>query len=204
MSVHVMPSRPAPMPSAPQNNSLSMLAEAARPSTSTDNDTPPASSTNFDSAQSEDEVAAPTTTDATTKPQVPYHQLDGAHGADADSDAQNLSESSGAETEEPDAKRLRPQELPSQTIAAPTTTPAVATKPAAPKSDNSDELNSDLDDEDDVAAELDDENINDLILCQYEKINRVRSRWRGVLRAGTININGLEYAFSKATMDFEW
>lgn len=69
---------------------------------------------------------------------------------------------------------------------------------------NGDELGSDLDDEDELAEDVDDENIADLILCQYEKISRVRTRWRGVLRAGVIHVNGSDFAFSRATVDFNW
>lgn len=67
-----------------------------------------------------------------------------------------------------------------------------------------DELGSDLDDEDEDEAAVDDENIEDLILCQYEKISRVRTRWRGVLRAGIIHINRADYCFSRANNDFDW
>lgn len=67
-----------------------------------------------------------------------------------------------------------------------------------------DELGSDLDDEEEGDEAADDENINDLVLCQYEKISRVRTRWRGVLRSGIVHINNRDYCFSKANMDFEW
>lgn len=67
-----------------------------------------------------------------------------------------------------------------------------------------DELGSDLDDEDEDVADAVEENVTDLALCQYEKITRVRNRWRGVLRAGIVHINGRDYCFSRANMDFDW
>lgn len=80
--------------------------------------------------------------------------------------------------------------------------------PQAPESNKrsraEDELGSDLDDEEDDLNGGDDENINDLILCQYEKINRVRTRWRGVLRAGIVHIENADYCFSRANTDFDW
>lgn len=80
----------------------------------------------------------------------------------------------------------------------------VATPEERSLPDAADELGSDLDDEDELNDEVDDENISDLILCQYEKISRVRTRWRGVLRAGIIHIGGSDFAFSRATTDFDW
>lgn len=75
-------------------------------------------------------------------------------------------------------------------------------KRTRPESDN--ELGSDLDDSDDDIKEGEDESINDLILCQYEKISRVRTRWRGVLRAGIIHIGQSDYCFSRANADLDW
>jgi transcription initiation factor TFIIA large subunit len=85
--------------------------------------------------------------------------------------------------DQPDAKRIKSEGA--------TTTP-------------NDELGSDLDDEDELEGEVDDENITDLILCQYEKISRVRTRWRGVLRAGIIHIGGSDFCFSRSNTDFDW
>ncbi len=51
---------------------------------------------------------------------------------------------------------------------------------------------------------MDNEKTDDLILCQYEKISRVRTRWRGILRSGIVHINHADYCFSKATTDFDW
>lgn len=75
---------------------------------------------------------------------------------------------------------------------------------AAAIDEGGDELGSDLDDEEDEGEVQIAENVANLTLCQYEKITRVRNRWRGVLRAGIVHINGRDYCFSRANMDFDW
>lgn len=75
-----------------------------------------------------------------------------------------------------------------------------------------DEINSDLDDEDDeddndVDAEGYDESgtmDENVVLCQYEKVNRTRNKWRCVFKSGIIHVNGQDYVFSKANGEFEW
>ncbi|KAI9094315.1 transcription factor IIA, alpha/beta subunit-domain-containing protein [Phlyctochytrium arcticum] len=67
--------------------------------------------------------------------------------------------------------------------------------------DNEDGIGSDLDDED-----SDDENVDvsHIILCQYEKVNRVKNKWKCTLKDGIITVNGRDYVFNKAQGDFEW
>ncbi|KAJ3021628.1 transcription factor IIA subunit alpha [Thoreauomyces humboldtii] len=67
--------------------------------------------------------------------------------------------------------------------------------------DNEDGINSELDDDD-----SDDENYNaqHLILCQYEKVNRVKNKWKCTLKDGIITVNGRDYVFNKANGEFEW
>jgi hypothetical protein len=52
----------------------------------------------------------------------------------------------------------------------------------------------------------DDENAptDHLILCQYEKVSRIKNKWKCILKDGVVNINGRDYMFSRATGDFEW
>lgn len=71
-------------------------------------------------------------------------------------------------------------------------------------SSSSDELGSDLDDPTDSVNEMDGDAIRDLILCQYEKVHRVRARWRCILRAGIVHLGRRDYCFSKANTDFDW
>lgn len=53
---------------------------------------------------------------------------------------------------------------------------------------------------------LDDENVktDHMILCQYEKVTRIKNKWKCVLKDGIVNINGKDYIFNRATGDFEW
>lgn len=69
------------------------------------------------------------------------------------------------------------------------------------------EINSDLDDsdEDDDDDDDDDELENGMImLCLYDKVQRVKNKWKYVLKDGIANINGKDYLFSKATGESEW
>lgn len=83
---------------------------------------------------------------------------------------------------------------------------------------DSDAINSELDDSDD--DDDDDENDNDqefadgdgagndieqnIMLCLYDRVQRVRNRWKCSLKDGLMNINGKDYVFQKATGDSEW
>jgi len=62
------------------------------------------------------------------------------------------------------------------------------------------ELGSDLDD-DDGDEEPDTEHI---VLCQYEKVTRVKNKRKANLKDGIMHINGKDYVFSKATGEFDW
>ncbi|KAF9897218.1 transcription factor IIA subunit alpha, partial [Lobosporangium transversale] len=61
-------------------------------------------------------------------------------------------------------------------------------------------LGSDLDDSDN---DMDDESDN-IVLCQYDKVSRTKSKWKCVLKDGIMLINGRDYLFHKANGDFEW
>ncbi|KAG0349560.1 hypothetical protein BG004_004413 [Podila humilis] len=62
------------------------------------------------------------------------------------------------------------------------------------------ELGSDLDDsEDDMDEELD--NIG---LCQYDKVSRTKNKWKFVLKDGILLINGRDYLFHKANGDCDF
>ena len=63
-----------------------------------------------------------------------------------------------------------------------------------PKVHDDDEINSDLDDSDDGvddAGSNDDEN-TDIILCTYEKVQRVKNKWKCTLRDGMLSTSGKE------------
>ncbi|KAF8925942.1 transcription factor IIA, alpha/beta subunit [Dissophora ornata] len=61
-------------------------------------------------------------------------------------------------------------------------------------------LGSDLDDSD---GDMDDESDN-IVLCQYDKVSRTKSKWKCVLKDGVMLINGRDYLFGRAAGDFEW
>ncbi|KAI0109265.1 transcription factor IIA, alpha/beta subunit [Nemania sp. FL0031] len=68
-----------------------------------------------------------------------------------------------------------------------------------------DAINSDLDDPDDNVEENDDdEEGGQIMLCMYDKVQRVKNKWKCVLKDGVLNVNGKDYVFHKATGEFEW
>ncbi|QPG77177.1 hypothetical protein FOA43_004583 [Brettanomyces nanus] len=73
---------------------------------------------------------------------------------------------------------------------------------------DSDEINSDLDDpedEDDINSDEDNDDPEaNIMLCLYDRVQRVRNRWKCNLKDGIANIDGRDYAFQKATGDSEW
>lgn len=81
---------------------------------------------------------------------------------------------------------------------------------------DSDAINSDLDDSDDEDENDGDENGDfdgdsggndieqNIMLCLYDRVQRVRNRWKCSLKDGLMNINGKDYVFQKATGDSEW
>ena len=73
-----------------------------------------------------------------------------------------------------------------------------------------DDLGSDLDsDNDSQKSTISDTKAlqtlqNNFILCQYEKVSRTRNKWKCVLRDGIVHIDDYDYAFNRATAEFEW
>ncbi|KAG0241934.1 transcription factor IIA subunit alpha [Actinomortierella wolfii] len=61
-------------------------------------------------------------------------------------------------------------------------------------------LGSDLDDSD---GDVDEETDN-IVLCQYDKVSRTKSKWKCVLKDGIMLINGRDFLFHKANGDLEW
>ncbi|XP_044740899.1 transcription initiation factor IIA subunit 1 isoform X2 [Chrysoperla carnea] len=63
-----------------------------------------------------------------------------------------------------------------------------------------------LNSEDDVSEEdptdlFDTENV---VVCQYDKINRSRNKWKFYLKDGIMNLDGKDFIFQKITGDAEW
>ncbi|KAI1323216.1 transcription factor IIA, alpha/beta subunit [Xylariaceae sp. FL0255] len=68
-----------------------------------------------------------------------------------------------------------------------------------------DAINSDLDDpEDNIEGDDDDEDAGQIMLCMYDKVQRVKNKWKCVLKDGVLNVNGKDYVFHKATGEYEW
>lgn len=69
-------------------------------------------------------------------------------------------------------------------------------------SDDDEDLNSD-DDDDDVDAEQEPDT-NDLMLCQYEKITRVKNKRKCTLSHGIMHLNGQDFVFQKAIGEIDF
>jgi len=55
--------------------------------------------------------------------------------------------------------------------------------------------------EEDPSELFDTENV---VVCQYDKINRCKNRWKFHLKDGIMNLNGRDYVFQKSSGDAEW
>jgi len=65
--------------------------------------------------------------------------------------------------------------------------------------DDDEELGSDLDDEDEAEPDTD-----HLVLCQFEKVTRIKNKRKVNLKDGVMHLNGRDTLFHKATGEFEW
>jgi len=78
---------------------------------------------------------------------------------------------------------------------------------ARPAPSNDEEIGSDLDDSDDDDVVDDPEGDDaglDSVLCTWDKVQRVKNKWKCVLKDGIMHVNGKDYLFSKCTGEFEW
>lgn len=77
---------------------------------------------------------------------------------------------------------------------------------AADDEDDEDAINSDLDDPEDDTNQIndDDDDNGDSILCTYDKVQRVKNKWKCTLKDGVLNANGKEWLFHKGNGEFEW
>lgn len=69
--------------------------------------------------------------------------------------------------------------------------------------EDEDGLGSDLDDDDEEQVDGVD-TTNNRMLCQFERVNRSRNKWKCILTDGIASIDGQEYVFHKAQCDFEF
>ncbi|GAA5913712.1 transcription initiation factor IIA large subunit [Sporobolomyces salmoneus] len=76
--------------------------------------------------------------------------------------------------------------------------------------DDEDAINSDLDssedelDEEAEAAAQGEDQGGDIVIALYEKVQRVKNKWKVTLKDGLISVNGKDYLFSKCNGEFEW
>lgn len=71
--------------------------------------------------------------------------------------------------------------------------------------DDENAINSDLDDSgDELHKDDDDDDEVDSMLCTYDKVQRVKNKWKCTLKDGVLSANGKEYLFHKAQGEFEW
>jgi transcription initiation factor TFIIA large subunit len=88
---------------------------------------------------------------------------------------------------------------PSQQYAPHSSHPSLP-QPAATGTEPDDEaINSDLDDPDSDGSEDIEEGVGetDIMFCTYDKVARVKNKWKCVLKDGMVHINGRDYLFSK-------
>ncbi|KAJ7346851.1 transcription factor IIA alpha/beta subunit [Mycena albidolilacea] len=71
---------------------------------------------------------------------------------------------------------------------------------------DSEAINSDLDDSDTEDEDIEDgAGANtDIVFCTYDKVARVKSKWKCILKDGMIHANGKDYLFSRCTGEFDW
>ncbi|RMZ76223.1 hypothetical protein DV738_g5056, partial [Chaetothyriales sp. CBS 135597] len=80
----------------------------------------------------------------------------------------------------------------------------------APGDDDDDEvdenaINSDLDDPEDAADDIEGEDTTgNVMLCTYDKVQRVKNKWKCTLKDGIMSIDGQDYLFHKGQGEFEW
>ncbi|CCU81453.1 unnamed protein product [Blumeria hordei] len=69
-----------------------------------------------------------------------------------------------------------------------------------------DAINSDLDDPDEGLNEEDEEEdgMGHIMLCMYDKVQRVKNKWKCVMKDGVLTVNNKEYVFHKASGEYEW
>ncbi|KAF8160702.1 transcription factor IIA, alpha/beta subunit [Crassisporium funariophilum] len=101
-----------------------------------------------------------------------------------------------------------PSPPPSGAFAPRTSHPSLP-QPAPPQltAHDSEAINSDLDDSDTEGEDEEEEGAageTDIVFCTYDKVARVKNKWKCILKDGMIHINGKDYLFAKCTGEFEW
>ncbi|XP_043697756.1 transcription initiation factor IIA subunit 1-like [Telopea speciosissima] len=85
-------------------------------------------------------------------------------------------------------------------------TPAVGTQNEVVEGDDDDDepLNENDDDDVDDVDEEEEPNTHHLVLAQFDKVTRTKSRWKCTLKDGIMHINNKDVLFTKATGEFDF
>ncbi|KAM7496508.1 hypothetical protein LguiA_020922 [Lonicera macranthoides] len=84
-------------------------------------------------------------------------------------------------------------------------TPAAVTQNEVVDDDDDEPLNENDDDDDlDDVDQGEDLNTQHLVLAQFDKVTRTKSRWKCILKDGIMHINNKDILFNKATGEFEF
>ncbi|XP_054814104.1 transcription initiation factor IIA large subunit-like [Prosopis cineraria] len=87
----------------------------------------------------------------------------------------------------------------------PVSTPAlVAQNEAVDDDDDEPPLNENDDDELDDVDQGEDQNTQHLVLAQFDKVTRTKSKWKCILKDGIMHINNKDILFNKATGEFDF
>jgi len=75
--------------------------------------------------------------------------------------------------------------------------------------DKRSEIKKEKDGDEDLGSDLDDEEgeepqTENIILCQFEKVTRIKNKRKCNLKAGVMHLNGRDYLFNRANGEFEW
>ncbi|KZP34422.1 transcription factor IIA, alpha/beta subunit [Athelia psychrophila] len=130
-----------------------------------------------------------------------------AYGAPAPQQQQRIPQVDGPSSS---SDSESPSPPPSQSYAPHTSHPSLPTPQASGSTtqpEDSEAINSDLDDSDTGDEEDADEGgagESDIVFCTYDKVARVKNKWKCILKDGMIHINGKDYLFAKCTGEFEW
>ncbi|KAJ0084520.1 hypothetical protein Patl1_31283 [Pistacia atlantica] len=83
-------------------------------------------------------------------------------------------------------------------------TPAIVAQNEALDDDDDEPLNENDDDELDDVDQGEELNTQHLVLAQFDKVTRTKSRWKCALKDGIMHINNKDILFNKATGEFDF
>jgi len=106
-------------------------------------------------------------------------------------------------------KQKRASELPGKVKSSPSTQGGpLSGKLQAPVCNTDEILSSDSDDDDgDAHSDLQNDeemDVQNLVLAQFEKVTRAKSKWKCILKEGTMTLKGKDSLFGKAGGEFTW